>query len=104
MPEPGDAGMMRMRTGTPLCRPMPEHSTAARIVCSNLNTAFVTCDYFSGYRHWEEIGCGIFTTVRVSGKTPVAARIVARYFISCFYFMLRGLAPSSSFFRPPCKA
>jgi hypothetical protein len=75
--------MMRMRTGTPLCRPMPEHSTAARIVCSNLNKALVTCDSFSGYRQWEEIGCGIFTTVRVSGKTPVAAP----YCGPLFYFM-----------------
>ena len=42
---------MRMFTGTPLCRPTPEHSTAARIVCSNLTNGSVTYEYLSGYSH-----------------------------------------------------
>src|SRR5450755_4508642 len=51
---------------------MPEHSTADRIVCSNLNQDSVTCHHFSGYRHSREISCGIFATLRVSGKTQEA--------------------------------
>jgi len=34
IPMPDGAGSMRIETGAPLCRPMPLHSTAERIVCS----------------------------------------------------------------------
>jgi len=36
MPVPEGAGRMRIATGAPLCRPMPLHSTAERIVCSGV--------------------------------------------------------------------
>lgn len=64
-----------METDAPLCKPMPEHSTVERIVCSRIKTQ-TRCEYL-GYIVARNSGCGKKATVRGWGITSVNVRGLA---------------------------
>jgi hypothetical protein len=68
---------MRIATGAPLCRPMPLHSTAERIVCSGVKKE-ITLANGVDYARVQKVVCGKKATVNNECALPGRLDALAR--------------------------